>query len=33
MDLGEFEWGGMDWIYLGQDSDQWKLTAIYAPIA
>jgi hypothetical protein len=22
MDLGELEWGGMDWIDLAQDGDQ-----------
>jgi hypothetical protein len=24
MDLQEIEWGGMDWIDLTQDRDQWK---------
>jgi hypothetical protein len=24
MDLREIEWGGMDWIHLAQDRDQWK---------
>jgi hypothetical protein len=24
MDLREIGWGGMDWIYLAQDRDQWK---------
>jgi hypothetical protein len=24
MDLGEIEWGGMDWIDLAQDRDQWR---------
>jgi hypothetical protein len=24
MDLTEIGWGGMDWIDLTQDSDQWK---------
>jgi hypothetical protein len=24
MDLGEIGWGGMDWIDLSQDRDQWK---------
>jgi hypothetical protein len=24
MDLREIEWGGMDWIDLAQDSDQWR---------
>jgi hypothetical protein len=24
MDLREIEWGGMDWIYLAQDRDQWR---------
>jgi hypothetical protein len=23
MDLGEIEWGSMDWIDLAQDMDQW----------
>jgi hypothetical protein len=23
MDLREIGWGGMDWIYLAQDRDQW----------
>jgi hypothetical protein len=23
-DLREIEWGGMDWIDLAQDRDQWK---------
>jgi hypothetical protein len=23
MDLREIRWGGMDWIDLAQDSDQW----------
>jgi hypothetical protein len=23
MDLREIEWGGMDWIHLAQDVDQW----------
>jgi hypothetical protein len=23
MDLGEVEWGGMDWIGLAQGRDQW----------
>jgi hypothetical protein len=25
MDLGEIGWGVMDWIYLAQDGDQWKV--------
>jgi hypothetical protein len=25
MDLREIGWGGMDWIDLAQDRDQWKL--------
>jgi hypothetical protein len=25
MDLGEMRWGGMDWIGLTQDSDQWRV--------
>jgi hypothetical protein len=24
MDLRKIGWGGMDWIYLSQDRDQWK---------
>jgi hypothetical protein len=24
MDLREIRWGGMDWIDLAQDRDQWK---------
>jgi hypothetical protein len=24
MDLGEIGWGGVDWIGLAQDRDQWK---------
>jgi hypothetical protein len=24
MNLAETEWGGMDWISLGQDRDQWR---------
>jgi hypothetical protein len=24
MDLTEIGWGGMDWIDLGQDRDQWR---------
>jgi hypothetical protein len=24
MDLREIEWGGIDWIYLGEDMDQWR---------
>jgi hypothetical protein len=24
MDLREREWGGMDWIHLTQDMDQWR---------
>jgi hypothetical protein len=24
MDLGEIKWGGMDWIDLVQDRDQWR---------
>jgi hypothetical protein len=24
MELGETGWGGMDWSYLPQDSDQWR---------
>jgi hypothetical protein len=24
MDLGEIGWGGMDWIDVAQDKDQWK---------
>jgi hypothetical protein len=25
MDLGEIGWGGMDWIELAQDRDQWRV--------
>jgi hypothetical protein len=25
MDLREIEWGGMGWILLAQDKDQWKI--------
>jgi hypothetical protein len=24
MDLREIKWGGMDWIDLAQDRDQWR---------
>jgi hypothetical protein len=24
MDVREIEWGGMDWIGLAQDRDQWR---------
>jgi hypothetical protein len=24
MDLREIEWGGMDWVCLAQDTDQWR---------
>jgi hypothetical protein len=24
MEFGEIEWGGMDWIDLSQDRDQWR---------
>jgi hypothetical protein len=24
MDLKDIEWGGMDWIDLAQDRDQWR---------
>jgi hypothetical protein len=24
MDVGEIGWGGMDWIDLAQDTDQWR---------
>jgi hypothetical protein len=27
IDLRELEWGGMDWIYLAQDKDQWRALA------
>jgi hypothetical protein len=25
MDLGEREWGGVDWIGLAQDRDRWRV--------
>jgi hypothetical protein len=25
MDLKEIGWGGIDWIHLAQDSDQWRI--------
>jgi hypothetical protein len=25
MDFGEIEWGGMNWIDLAQNRDQWKI--------
>jgi hypothetical protein len=25
MDLREMGWGGIDWIYLAQDRDQWRV--------
>jgi hypothetical protein len=25
MDLREIGWDGMDWIYLAQDRDQWRV--------
>jgi hypothetical protein len=25
MDLREIRWGGMDWIYLVQDGDHWRV--------
>jgi hypothetical protein len=25
MDLGEIGWGGVDWIHLSQDRDQWQV--------
>jgi hypothetical protein len=25
MDLREIGWGGMDWINLAQDKDQWRV--------
>jgi hypothetical protein len=25
IDFREIEWGGMDWIYLAQDRDQWRV--------
>jgi hypothetical protein len=28
MDLREIGWGGMDWIDLAQDKDQWR-TLVY----
>jgi len=24
-DLREIEWEGVDWMYLAQDSDQWRV--------
>jgi hypothetical protein len=24
MDLREIGWGGMDWVHLAQDGDQWR---------
>jgi hypothetical protein len=24
LDLGKIGWGGVDWIYLGQDRDKWR---------
>jgi hypothetical protein len=24
MELRDMGWGGMDWIYLAQDRDQWR---------
>jgi hypothetical protein len=27
MDLGQIEWGGMDWINLAQDRGQWRALA------
>jgi hypothetical protein len=27
IDLREIRWGGMDWIDLAQDSDQWRVLA------
>jgi hypothetical protein len=24
VDIGEIGWGGMGWIHLGQDRDQWR---------
>jgi hypothetical protein len=28
MDLREIEWGGMDWIDLAQDRDQWRALVV-----
>jgi hypothetical protein len=25
MDLKEIRWGGMDWVHLAQDMDQWQI--------
>jgi hypothetical protein len=24
MDLGEIGWGGVEWIFLGEDRDKWR---------
>jgi hypothetical protein len=31
MDLREIEWGGMDWIDLAQDRDQWRALNLQVP--
>jgi hypothetical protein len=32
MDLGEIGWGGMDWIELAHDRDQWRaLVNLWVP--
>jgi hypothetical protein len=28
MDLREIGWGGMNWIYLAQDRDQWRVNKV-----
>jgi hypothetical protein len=33
MDLREIEWGGMDWIDLAQDRDQWRVMNLRVPLS